>query len=121
MEEVILRSAGDFPNKSVVEYATVVVKLRMRDIPESLQNEHCHEDSIVHLFLSSNLRLTFKEMYLDSKELAQKFKEFADIKLKKRTYTAKTFVEVRTSTRKITTTAMRAKHSIAVRALLEGK
>lgn len=34
------RKAGDFPNKSVVEYATIKIEIPHRLVPINLRNEH---------------------------------------------------------------------------------
>ncbi|CZT26078.1 hypothetical protein [Pseudomonas cerasi] len=70
----MLRKAGDFPNRSVVEFSTVKVKIAHRLIPINLRNEHYEDEDIVKgLSVSLIRRLSFKTLYLDSEELAQAF------------------------------------------------
>lgn len=46
-ENTKLRNAGDFKNKSVVEYATIRVELLHRLVPSNLQDGHYRNDDIV--------------------------------------------------------------------------
>ncbi|MDU8358422.1 hypothetical protein [Pseudomonas syringae group sp. J309-1] len=71
-----LRKAGDFPNKSVVEYATIKVEIPHRLVPINLRNEHYEDEDLVKdLSVSPTGRLSYKTLYLDSKDLAEQLAE----------------------------------------------
>jgi len=112
-----LRNAGDFPNKSIVEYATVRVEIPHRLVPSNLQNPHYRDDDIVAgLYASPTGRLTYKTLYLDSVELAEQFAAHLRRVFQSRTYanehTVK--VEVLTTSQKVTATKGKLKHSQVV-------
>ncbi|MDG9929051.1 MULTISPECIES: hypothetical protein [unclassified Pseudomonas] len=117
-----LRSAGDFPNKSVVEYATVRVEIPHRLIPSNLSNPHYRDEDIVAgLYASPTGRLSYKTLYLDSVELAERFVAYLRQLFQNRPY-AHDFalkIEVITTTQKVTATKGRAKHSAAVAETLQ--
>lgn len=115
LKERMLRSAGDFPNKTVVEYATVAAKLLHRDLPSNLQDKHCTDESMVSLSFSPTGRLTYKELFLDSIELANAFAEHLKTLVDKRSYNVEISVSVQTSTWTKRTTAKRKEHSEIVR------
>ena len=115
LKERMLRSAGDFPNKTVVEYATVAAKLLHRDLPSNLQDKHCTDESMVSLSFSPTGRLTYKELFLDSVELANAFAEHLKTLVDKRSYNVEISVSVQTSTWTKRTTAKRKEHSEIVR------
>lgn len=123
IESKKLRSAGDFPNKSVVEYATVRVEIPHRLIPSNLRNPHYRdEDIVVGLYASPTGRLSYKTLYLDSIELADRFAAHLHQAFQSRPY-ANDFalkVEVIITTQKVTATKGKAKHSAAVTKTLLG-
>lgn len=112
-----LRKAGDFPNKSVVEYATVKIEVPHRLVPANLQNQHYGDNEIVQgLYASPSGRLTYKTLYLDSVELAQCFVEKLQQTFKKRVYNGhyKLIMSVETTTKTTTATNAKIKHSALV-------
>jgi len=117
IESKKLRSAGDFPNKSVVEYATVRVEIPHRLVPSNLQNPHYRDEDIVAgLYASPTGRLSYKTLYLDSIELAELFAAHLRQAFQGRPYANEYAlkVEVITTTQKVTATKGKAKHSAAV-------
>ena len=71
IESKKLRIAGDFPSKSVVEYATVRVEIPHRLVPSNLRNPYYRDEAIfVGLYASPAGRLSYKTLYLDNIELA---------------------------------------------------
>ncbi|RMV90754.1 hypothetical protein [Pseudomonas coronafaciens] len=119
-----LRKAGDFPNKSVVEYATIKVEIPHRLVPINLRNEHYEDEDLVQgLSVSPTGRLSYKTLYLDSKELAEKLAErLADL-FKNRPYRDhyKLAVSVECSTMTATATKGKIKHSYQVASYLAGE
>jgi hypothetical protein len=118
-----LRSAGDFPNKSAVEYATIRVEIPHRLIPSNLRNPHYRdEDIVVGLYASPTGRLSYKTLYLDSIELAERFAAHLHQVFQSRPYASEYAlkVEVITTTQKVTATKGKAKHSAAVAEMLSG-
>lgn len=119
----VLRKAGDFPNKAVVEYATVKVEIPHRLVPSNLRNEHYEDEDLVKgLFVSPTGRLSYKTLYLDSNELAEKFAErLADL-FKSRPYRDhyKLAVSVERTTMTVTATKGKIKHSDQVASYLAG-
>jgi hypothetical protein len=118
-----LRSAGDFPNKSVVEYATVRVEIPHRLVPSNLRNPHYRDDDVVAgLYASPTGRLSYKTLYLDSFELAERFAAHLHQAFQTRPYANEYVlkVDVITTTQKITATKGRVKHSAAVAETLLG-
>lgn len=112
-----LRKAGDFPNKAVVEYATIKVEIPHRLIPTNLRQEfYENEDLVKGLYVSPTGRLTYKTLYLASEALAQKFAaKLADI-FKDRPYRDhyKLAVTVERTTKTVTATNGKIKHSALV-------
>ncbi len=112
-----LRSAGDFPNKSAVEYATIRVEIPHRLVPSNLQNPHYRDEDIVAgLYATPTGRLSYNTLYLDSIELAERFAAHLNQAFQNRPY-ANAFtlrVEVITTTQKVTATKGKVKHSAAV-------
>lgn len=119
-----LRKAGDFPNKSVVEYATIKVEIPHRLVPTNLRNEHYQDEDLVQgLSVSPTGRLSYKTLYLDSKELAEKLAErLADL-FKNRPYRDhyKLAVSVERTTMTVTATKGKIKHSNQVASYLAGE
>ncbi|MFK1507199.1 hypothetical protein ACIUZ9_21870 [Pseudomonas aeruginosa] len=118
-----LRSAGNFPNKSAVEYATIWVEIPHRLAPSNLQNPHYRDEDIVTgLYATPTGRLSYKTLYLDSVELAERFVAHLHQAFQRRPYANEYSlkVEVITTTQKVTATKGRAKHSAAVAETLLG-
>lgn len=118
----LLRAAGDFQNKSVVEYATVKVDVLSRYLPVNLRDPGYGADDIVRgLYVSPTGRLTWKELYLDSKELAEKFADCLRVQFQGRPYAGhySLRVEVLTTTKTVTATKGKARHSSLVEAFIE--
>lgn len=128
MTETLLRSAGDFPNKSAVEYATILIDVQEDKVPVNLLPEGhsgCLADGpgyVGHFYPSPTGRLMNKELFLDSVELAERFCDWLRAAFTGRPYADgyRMAVEVRTTTSKVTATKGRMKHSAAVRELLRG-
>ncbi|MEH6486109.1 MULTISPECIES: hypothetical protein [Pseudomonas] len=119
-----LRKAGDFPNKSVVEYATVRVEVPHRLVPANLQDQHYGDNEIVQgLYASPRGRLTYKTLYLDSEELAERFVEKLHLIFKERAYSGhyKLKLSVETTTKTTTATNSKIKHSALVAEHLSSK
>ncbi|MCS0003619.1 hypothetical protein NB535_01620, partial [Vibrio parahaemolyticus] len=74
----MLRKLGDFPNRSVVEYATVLIRVRNDLLPQNLRSYHWEHDdnSMITVSASPAGRLRGKSIYLDSIELAEQFAAF---------------------------------------------
>lgn len=112
-----LRSAGDFPNKSAVEYATIRVEIPNRLVPSNLQNPHYRDEDIVAgLYATPTGRISYKTLYLDSVELAERFVTHLNQAFQNRPY-ANAFtlkVEVITTTQKVTATKGKVQHSASV-------
>ncbi|MEO8644941.1 hypothetical protein [Pseudomonas sp.] len=119
-----LRKAGDFPNKAVVEYATVKVEMPHRLIPINLRNEFYEDEDLVKgLYVSPTGRLTYKTLYLDSEALAHRFaSKLVDI-FKSRPYRDhyKLAVTVECTTMTVTATKGKIKHSASVANHLAGR
>lgn len=108
-----LRKAGDFPNKAVVEYATVQVEIPHRLIPLDLRNEFYEDDDLVKdLFVSPTGRLSYKTLYLDSEALARQFAASLVELFKNRPYRNhyKMAVTVERTTMTVTATKGKIKH-----------
>ncbi|KPW51947.1 MULTISPECIES: hypothetical protein [Pseudomonas syringae group] len=119
-----LRKAGDFPNKSVVEYATIKVEIPHRLVPTNLRNEHYEDADLVKgLSVSPTGRLSYKTLYLDSKELAEKLAERLTDLFKNRPYRDhyKLAVSVERTTMTVTATKGKIKHSDQVASYLAGE
>lgn len=118
-----VRKAGDFPNKSVVEYATIKVEIPHRLIPVNLRHKFYEDEDIVEgLSVSPTGRLSYKTLYLDSKELAQKFAERLVDLFKHRSYRDHYIlaVSVERTTMTVTATKGKIKHSAQVASYLAG-
>ncbi len=117
MESTKLRDAGDFKNKSAVEYATIKVEIPHRLVPSNLRNPYYLDDDIVKgLYATPTGRLSYKTLYLDSHELAEQFVEHLTRIFQNRPY-AKEFtlkLEVVTTTQTATATKGKMKHSAIV-------
>lgn len=123
IESKKLRNAGDFANKSVVEYATVRVEIPHRLVPSNLRNPHYRdEDVVTGLYASPTGRLSYKTLYLDSIELAERFAAHLQQAFQSRPYANEYAlkVEIITTTQKVTATKGKAKHSAAVAETLFG-
>ncbi|MEB0008357.1 hypothetical protein QN412_13980 [Pseudomonas sp. RTB3] len=126
MDRIKLRNAGEFSNNRAVEYATVKVELPHHWLPSNLKSEHyCDEDIVRGLYPSPGGRLTYKTLYLDSLELAERFAEYLHKRFNNRRYAKDYYlkVEVLTTTQTVTATKARVKHSdlvLAALALNEG-
>tara|TARA_R110000868_G_scaffold234868_3_gene488542 strand:- start:552 stop:947 length:396 start_codon:yes stop_codon:yes gene_type:complete len=119
----LLREAGDFQNKSTVEYATIKVEIPHKLIPSNMINPHYRDEDIVQgLYPSPTGRLSYKTLYLNSLELAESFVEYLHSLFKNRPY-ANSYnlkIEVKTTTEKVTATKGKAKHSAQVNETLIG-
>ncbi|MCY1555314.1 hypothetical protein D9M68_919650 [compost metagenome] len=117
MESTKLRKAGDFKNKSTVEYATIRVEIPHRLVPSNLRDGHYRDDDIVTgLYATPTGRLSYKTLYLDSRELAERFAAHLDRVFQNRPY-AKEFelrLEILTTTQTVTATKGKIKHSAIV-------
>lgn len=110
----VLRKAGEFPNRSVVEYATITVEIPHRLVPANLRQEFYEDEDIVKgLFASPNGRLSYKTLYLDSVELAERLAERLAELFKNRPYRHhyKLVVSVERTTKTATATKGKIKHS----------
>lgn len=72
IESKKLRSAGDFPSKSIVEYATVRVEYLIALSRPICRNPYYRDEAcfVVGLYASPAGRLSYKTLYLDNIELA---------------------------------------------------
>lgn len=112
-----LRNAGDFPNKAVVEYATIKVEIPHSLVPQNLQNPHYDDQDIVQgLYVSPSGRLTYKTLYLDNEDLAKRYVEKLHVIFRKRPYRDqyKLAVTVEKTTMTVTATKGKIKHSALV-------
>ncbi|WP_318482543.1 hypothetical protein [Photobacterium leiognathi] len=109
----MLRGAGDFKNRTVVEYATLDVHIKNRLLPVNLRHAHYESDAdfVVTLGVSPTGRLTNKGVYLDSVELAEEFAEHLTSVFDKRKY--KSNYEIKVVVRKSTCTKTVTRHKIA--------
>lgn len=117
----LLRESNDFPNKSVVEYATIRIEIPHRLVPSNLKDPHYRDEDIAKgLYASPTGRLTYKTLYLNSIELAEQYIEYLHSIFKNRPY-AKSYtlkLEVVTTSQKVTATKGKSKHSDKVRKTL---
>ncbi len=92
----MLRKQGDFPNRSVVEYATVLIRVRNDLLPQNLRSYHWEHDdnSMITVGVSPAGRLRGKSIYLDSIELAEQFAAFLHQQFEKRKYKSNYTIEV---------------------------
>lgn len=117
MENTKIRNAGDFKNKSVVEYATIRVELPHRLVPSNLQDAHYQNDDIVKgLYATPTGRLSYQTLYLDSRELAERFATYLNRLFQNRPYAAEfeLKLEILTTTQTVTATKGKIKHSALV-------
>lgn len=119
----LLREAGDFPNKSTVEYATIKVEIPHKLIPSNMVNPHYRDEDIAQgLYPSPTGRLSYKVLYLNSVELAENLVEYLHSLFKNRPY-ANSYalkIEVKTTAERATATKGKAKHSALVTETLIG-
>ncbi len=118
----LLREAGGFPNRSVVEYATIKVRLPHGALPTNLQ-EHGHcvaDDEIATVYVSPKGRLTHTPTYLNQQTLADAFCAHLRRVFTKRSYSHCYIMEVEigTSTWTKRITKAKEKDSAAVKAVL---
>jgi hypothetical protein len=116
MEPTLLREAGQFPNRSIVEYATIRVQLPNRLLPSNLHLPDIADDELISLYVSPSGRLTFKTLFLNSFELAQQFMHLLHTVFEKRPYAEEYKLEVVVTTTSMTATATKrkSKHSLLV-------
>lgn len=118
----LLRKAGDFANRSVVEYATIRVQIPNAKLSSHLKDYHWEvkPESLVSLSVSPKGRLTHKELVLESVELAEQLIKVLHKKFQHREYRDcyKLKVTVRTSTATKMTTKRKIKHSAEVKTFL---
>ncbi|WP_256382850.1 hypothetical protein [Photobacterium toruni] len=119
----MLRQLGDFPNRSVVEYATINVRVKNEFWPKNLYSYHWEDDenSMITLSVSPNGRLRGKSIYLESLELAEEFSSFLHQVFSQRKYKSDYSLEVvvETSSRGKTISRWKAENSQKVRGLLQ--
>lgn len=118
----MLRKAGDFPNRDIVEYATLVVQMPNCALPINLQEYEwwADDNSMITLSVSPNGRLRGKECYIESVELAEAFEQHIRKVFSKRPYKElyKLKIEVRTSSRNKTVTRWKEQDSKAIKQVL---
>lgn len=119
----MLRQLGDFPNRSVVEYATINVRVKNEFLPKNLYSYHWEDDenSMITLSVSPNGLLRGKSIYLESLELAEEFSSFLHQVFSQRKYKSDYSLEVvvETSSRGKTISRWKAENSQKVRGLLQ--
>lgn len=119
----MLRQLGDFPNRSVVEYATINVRVKNEFLPKNLYSYHWEDDenSMITLSVSLNGRLRGKSIYLESLELAEEFSSFLHQVFSQRKYKSDYSLDVvvETSSRGKTISRWKAENSQKVRGLLQ--
>lgn len=119
----MLRQLGDFPNRSVVEYATINVRVKNEFLPKNLYSYHWEDDenSMITLSVSPNGRLRGKSIYLESLELAEEFSSFLHQVFSQRKYKSDYSLDVvvETSSRGKTISRWKAENSQKVRGLLQ--
>lgn len=118
----MLRKAGDFPNKTIVEYATITVKLPNYALPKNLQlldGGQC-ENSVIYVGVSPRGRLSRVGCCIESLELAEQFAERIKGIFEKRSYKDlyTLDIEVLTSSCTKMTTKYKQRDSDAIRAFL---
>lgn len=112
-----LRTTGDLPSKTVVEYATIKVEIPHRLIPANLRQEFYESEDIVKgLYVSPTGRLTYKTLYLESEALAHKFAAQLAVIFRGRPYRDhyKLSVSVERTTKVVTATNGTIHHSAVV-------
>lgn len=121
----MLRKLGEFPNKGVVEYATINVSIKNALLPSNLRSDHWEHDesSMVTLSVSPSGRLRGKPIYLESLELAEEFSHFIHQQFSKRKYKSNYSLEVvvETSTHGKTITRWKAEDSQKVKDVLQDR
>lgn len=119
----MLRQLGDFPSRSVVEYATINVRVKNEFLPKNLYSYHWEDDenSMITLSVSPNGRLRGKSIYLESLELAEEFSSFLHQVFSQRKYKSDYSLDVvvETSSRGKTISRWKAENSQKVRGLLQ--
>jgi len=119
----MLRKAGDFPNKSVVEFATIIVSMPNAMLPLNVKYEHwdIDDETIVAVSVGPSGKLSYKLIILESIELAEEFVNFLKIKFEKREYKGTYNIEVKvdSSTSTKTITKLKENHSESVRSTLK--
>ena len=119
----MLRQLGDFPNRSVVEYATINVRVKNEFLPKNLYSYHWEDDenSMITLSVSPNGRLRGKSIYLESLELAEEFSSFLHQVFSQRKYKSDYSLDVvvETSSRGKTISRWKAEDSQKVRDVLQ--
>lgn len=119
----LLRSAGDFPNVRVVEYATVKITIPNGKLPNALklQDYGINEDTPIDLCISPKGRLTRTEIALESISLAKQFIRHITGQLIGRSYENDYSIEllVLTSTHTARITKRKAKDSLVVKQILK--
>lgn len=115
----MLRKAGDFPNRDVVEYATIVIEIPNCALPINLQEFEwwADEGTMIKLSVSPNGRLRNKACYIESVELAEAFVDHIRKLFSKRPYKElyKIEINVHTSSRNKTITRWKEKDSAAIK------
>lgn len=116
----LLRQAGDYPNKSVVEYATVEVRIPNELLPSNLQHTGQAGETPITLSVSPSGRLTNKTLYLNSVELTERFAAHLANLFDSRKYAGHYELRVCVMTTTKTTTATKGKveHSARVAEVL---
>lgn len=84
----LLKEAGDFPNRHIVEYSTISVSIPNKFLPVNLKSYDfgSEDNTLIFLGVSSTGRLSNKFLYLNSVELAEKFVEHLKLKFRNRSY-----------------------------------
>lgn len=96
----MLRKLGDLPSRGVVEYATLLVRVKNGLLPQNLRSIHWEHDdnSMVTVGVSPVGRLRGKSIYLDSVELAEQFADYLHEVFESRKYKSNYTIEVRVET-----------------------
>ncbi|MUK79121.1 hypothetical protein GNP84_19810 [Aliivibrio fischeri] len=119
----MLRQLGDFPNKRVVEYATINVHIKNGLLPINLRSYHWEHDenSMVTVSVSPTGRLREKSIYLESLELAEEFSVYLHKQFSQRKYKLDYSLEVivETSSRGKSISRWKTNDSQEVKVLLE--
>lgn len=116
MEPTLLREAGQFPNRSTVEYATIRAQLPNRLLPSNLHLPDIADDELISLYVSPSGRLTSKTLFLNSFELAQQFMSLLHKVFEKRPYAEEYNLKIEVATTSMTANATKrkSKHSLLV-------
>ena len=112
----LLRQAGDYPNKSVVEYATIEVRIPNALLPSNLQYPDLAGETPITLSVSPSGRLTNKTLYLNSAVLAEQFAAHLRNLFDARKYSGhyELGVCIKTTTMTVTATKGKVAHSARV-------